>query len=95
MREPGDRCPMGPPMTPEEQDRHWEHRYIPGLIDDIIADRSMSYEDTVRLIEGLVRELGNRMMMRKVDATKIVTLTGIIAKLTEARDYFVAITRGR
>ena len=93
MQGPGDRCPMGPPMTPE--DRAWNDRYFPGLIDEIIADRSMSYEETVRLVEGLVRDLGNRMMMRKVDASKIATLTGIITKLTEARDYFVAITRGK
>jgi hypothetical protein len=69
----------------------WEHRYIPGLIDDILADRTMSYEDAVRLVEGLVASLETRGLTRPVNAGKVAELTVLIDKLTEMRDYFAYI----
>jgi hypothetical protein len=80
----------------EENDRHWEHRYIPGLIDDIVADRSMFFEDALRLVAGVVPTLGHRGGTSPyANADTIATLTAVIGQLTEMRDYFVDITRGK
>ena len=70
------------------KNRHWENRWVPGIIDDIIADRTMSYEDTVHLVAGLVASLKNRGLDNPVDDDKVAVLTGIIVDLTGLRNYF-------
>jgi len=82
------------PRAKEENDRHWEHRYIPGLIDDIVADRSMFFEDALRLVAGVVPTLGHRGNPRPyATADTVATLTETIRQLTEMRDYMASILR--
>lgn len=77
-----------------DEDRHWEHRFIPGIIDDIIADRTMFFEDALRLVAGVVPTLGHRGGARPTaTADTVATLTTAIGQLTEMRDYIASILR--
>lgn len=76
------------PHERELNDRHWRDRFIPGIVDDIVADKTMFFEEALRLVTGVVPTLGNRNCLRAISGETITTLTDAIKKLTEMRDEF-------